>query len=524
MSTAVADFEFEIGARLGRGDFAGAQAAAAICRGEWPSHPAGWLLGSIAALLAGEKETALALVDQCLGMNPRDVRCLIQKTECLMALGRRNDALSAAAAAGECAGPNAAALDAVGEFLVLAREHTRALEIYDRAVAAAPSDPSVLAKRAAVHTYLGHFDRAEADLARVLAISPFDAEAMRAAADLRRQTRDANRISDMHAALAAAPPGAEDAARLNFGLAKSYEDLGEYESSWRHLEAGNRIERARLQYHAETDRAAIEAIIRAFPSAEPAKPGGASESPIFIVGLPRTGTTLVERIIGSHSAVYSAGELSALSEAIGCCIDRASTAKPRNWIEYAEALGELDGASIRSEYLLQSQARRGELPRFSDKQPLNFLYCGLIFRAFPNARVVHLTRHPLATCYAIYKTLFRGTYPFAYDLAELGEFYVNYRKLMAHWHSVLPGRMLDVAYEEVVRAQRPTTERMLAYLDLPFEEGCLDFHLNPAPVATASTVQVRQPLYDSSLIQWRHYIAQLAPLRARLESAGISID
>jgi tetratricopeptide (TPR) repeat protein len=520
----VAEFQSEIGARMGRGDFAGAQAAAAICRAEWPSHSAGWLLGSIAALLADEKETAYALIDACLIANPRDVQCLIQKAECLMALGRRTDASLAAAAAGDCAGSNPAALDAVGEFLVLAREHPRALEIYERAVAAAPCDASILAKRAAVHTYLGHFDRAEADFARLLAISPFDAEALRAAADLRRQTRDANRIDAMQAALAAAPPGGDDAVRLNFGLAKSYEDLGEYESSWRHLEAGNRIERARIQYHAETDRLAIEAIVRAFPAAEAADRDGTSDSPIFIVGLPRTGTTLVERILGSHSAVYSAGELSALSEAIGCCIDRASALKPRDWIEYAGVLGELDGASLRREYLLRSQARRGDRPRFSDKQPLNFLYCGLIFRAFPNARIVHLTRHPLATCYAIYKTLFGGTYPFAYDLAELGEFYLNYRKLMTHWHRVLPGRILDVAYEDVVTAQRATTERMLAYLDLPFEQGCLDFHLNPAPVATASTVQVRQRLYDSSLNQWQNHAAPLEPLRARFQSAGIRID
>jgi hypothetical protein len=116
------------------------------------------------------------------------------------------------------------------------------------------------------------------------------------------------------------------------------------------------------------------------------------------------------------------------------------------------------------------------------------------------------------------------TYPFAYDLAELGDFYIGYRKLMAHWHRVLPGRLLELPYEEVVNAQEQATRRLLKYLDLPFEEACLDFHLNPNPTSTASRVQVRQPLYKSSLEQWRHYAAELAPLRARLEAAGIPVE
>ena len=155
---------------------------------------------------------------------------------------------------------------------------------------------------------------------------------------------------------------------------------------------------------------------------------------------------------------------------------------------------------------------------------MNFYYCALILRAFPKARIVHLTRHPLAACYAIFKTRFRNAYPFSYDLDELGNFYIGYRKLMAHWHQVLPGRILDIAYEDVVTAQKATTQRLLEYLELPFEEACLSFHMNQAPTRTASSVQVRQPLYQSSLQQWQNFAAQLSPLRARLEAAGIPID
>jgi hypothetical protein len=187
-------------------------------------------------------------------------------------------------------------------------------------------------------------------------------------------------------------------------------------------------------------------------------------------------------------------------------------------------MGSLDGKAIASEYLQRARARRGDRPRFSDKAPANFFYCALIFRAFPNARIVHLTRHPMATGYAIFKTRFAGGYPFAYDLRELGAFFANYRRLMAHWHRILPGRILDLPYEQVVTDQEATTRRLLDYLGLPFEAACLDFHMNPDATSTASSVQVRQPLYDSSLELWRHYTKELEPLREALSAGGVPAE
>lgn len=526
-SPTLSDYQQEIAARMARSDFAGAAAAAASCRSAWPSDRAGWLLGSIAALLDEKKEVALALMEERLATDPGDVRCLIQKAECLMSLGQRPAALAAADAAVDAASASAdqvpAALNAVGEFLVFAREHSRALEVYDRAVAAAPGDPAILAKRAVLHGFLGHFDLAGLDYENVLVLSPGDADALKALADLRAQTSDRNVIAAMQAAVAAAPAGSRDIATLHFGLAKSYEDLGDYASSWSHLSAANRLERERIQYQSETDRIAIDRLIAGFPAIEPVGADTTGERPIFIVGLPRSGTTLVERIIGSHSAVHSAGELTALSEAVGVAVMRAAP-QSRNWLDYAAALGGLHGESIAREYLARSLTQRGDRPRFSDKNPLNFFYCALILRAFPRAHIVHLTRQPLAACYAIYKTRFDSAFPFAYDLRELGDFYVGYRRLMAHWHRVAPGRILDIAYEDVVSAQEPTTRRLLEHLELPFESACLEFHRNPDSVTTASSVQVRQPLYDSSLHQWRHFAEDLAPLRSRLEIAGIPLD
>jgi tetratricopeptide (TPR) repeat protein len=398
------------------------------------------------------------------------------------------------------------------------------LEVYDRAVAAAPRDPAIIGKRAEVHRFLGNFDLAASDHEAVLRLSPTNPDALRGLAELRKQSADHNSVAAMETALAGAPAGSDDITTLHYGLAKSYEDLGEYAASWRHVSAANKLQRARFQYDAAHERAVIDRIIAGFPAAEPVAEDSTGEQPIFIVGLPRTGTTLVERILGNHSQVHSAGELQALSEAIGTAVDAQAPQLTEGWLGYASELGGLDGKRIAREYLARSRSRRGDKPRFSDKQTANFFYCALILRAFPKARIVHLTRHPIAACYAIYKTRFYGTFPFGNDLSDLGDFYVDYRRLMAHWHRILPGRILDVAYEDVVTSLEGSTRRLLDYVGVPFEPACLEFHRNPAATMTASSVQVRRPIYDSSLQQWQNYAAELAPLGARLEAAGIKFD
>ena len=521
-SPSLTQFQYEIGACMGRGDLAGAAQAAAGCRAAWPSDRTGWLLGSIAALLEEKKELAFALIEQRLATDPADVQCLLQKAECLLALGARAPALAAAHAAARSA-VEIPALDAVGEFFAHAADHRAALEIYDRAVAAAPQDPTLRAKRGDVHRSLGNIDRAASDYEAVLLIAPSAPEALKGLVELRRQSIEHNSIAALEAALASAPARSTHAAILHFGLAKSRQDLRDHAASWRHLSAGNAIERAQIQYEPALDRAVIEQIIAAFPGPEAARLDTTGESPIFIVGLPRCGSTLVDRIIGSHSEVHSAGEITALPEAIDSAVERAGPRSP-GASAYIAAQRDLDAKIIADEYLARARTQRGERARFTDKLLTNFLYCALILRAFPRARIVHLSRHPLAACYAIYRTRFNGTYPFAYDLSEIAEFYVGYRRLMAHWHQVLPQRIFDLTYEEIVTGLEPATRRLLDYLDLPFEAGCLEFQRNPAPVTTLSSAQVRQPLYDSGLHMWQHYATQLAPLRARLETAGIPID
>jgi hypothetical protein len=277
-----------------------------------------------------------------------------------------------------------------------------------------------------------------------------------------------------------------------------------------------------LQYDVRYDVDTVDWIIRAFPQA-PAEPIRAcpSNEPIFIVGLPRSGTTLVERILGSHSDVFAAGELNHFAAALVSGVLSRTGGRPLPRPELIAGSRELDFAALGADYLERTRPATSHRRRFTDKMPLNYLYCGLIRRALPNARIVHVRRHPMASCYAMFKTLFKDGYPFSYDLNEIAQYYVGYRRLMDHWRQSMPGAIHDISYERLVRDLEGESRRLLSACGLEWQDSCLEFHRNPTATTTASAAQVRRPLYDSSLAQWRHYEQQLEPLRARLLAAGI---
>jgi tetratricopeptide (TPR) repeat protein len=529
-----AAFEQEIGSHLSRGDLAAAGAAAAACRAAWPEARAGWLFGSIIALMETDCATALAFIEERLRREPADVQCLLQKAECLLAQGEHAAAVAAADAAVAHSQQDPATLDALAEFFGHAGEHRRALGALELALTGPVTDPNqratLLVRSATEHRVLGELELARKSYEAVLAIDTVAPQALKGLADLGRQTPERNWIAPMERALQLLPPASTHAAVVHFGLAKSYEDLGDFRRSWEHVTAANRVERAFIRYDSKTDTGLMQAMEEAFaaqeaPQSVPA--ASVAESPIFIVGLPRSGTTMVERILSSHPQVHAGGELTAIADTILTLTHRQGAA-PADARGTALQIAALDPGTIAAEYLARTRPFRREGKRWTDKQLTNFLYVPLLLRAFPGARIVHLTRHPLASCYAIYRTQFNtqfnGSYPFAYDLMEIAEFYVAYRRLMAHWHRVLPGRILDVAYEDLVTELEPTVRRLLDHAGLPFDPACLQFHRNPAPVLTASSVQVRQPLYDSSLQRWKHYAEGLAPVRTRLEAAGIAIE
>jgi Sulfotransferase family/Tetratricopeptide repeat len=473
---------------------------------------------------AGQWRAALEIVERLLGLEPHSAALWLQKAQCLMGLGMRAESLIAAQAA-ERSAPNDAALrDAAGTLYSFGNDHRRALNSYDAAVTLMPSHAQYLYNRASVRRFLGELAGAEQDYDAAIALQPKDYEAFKNRTDLRTQTAARNHIAELEQLAAAGIADWRGEVQVRYSLAKEYEDLGRHAESFEQLTRGAHKRREHMRYDVATDVATVQWIMEAFPtvSATPAQ-NACEDAPIFVIGLPRSGTTLVERILSSHSTVFPAGELDAFALSIVEGVRRHSGRQSMPRQELVLQSANLDFAALGREYMQRAYAATIGSGRFIDKMPLNYLYCGLIRRALPQAKLVHLTRHPMAVCYAMYKTLFKDGYPFSYELGEIAQYYIGYRRLMAHWQAILPDAVYSLSYEALVADQLGETRKVLQFCGLPWEEACAQFHENPAPSTTASAAQVRRPIYDSSLSQWRHYEAQLAGLRAQLEAAGIDV-
>jgi tetratricopeptide (TPR) repeat protein len=456
---------------------------------------------------------------------PQNPHLLLKRAERLLALGESCQARETAAVARASAPPDPRLLDAIGHVLSRAGDHPGALAAYEQAIALAPQEPHFRFNRATIRRYLGDLEGAEADYDRVLELKAHDYEAQLNRSELRTQTPERNHIAALEALLAGQRADWRGEVALRYALAKEYEDLGQHERSFAHLFRGARLRREHLRYDIEKDVATAEWIRQAYPnvtgraSAEARLPG-----PIFIVGLPRSGSSLVERILGCHSKVRAGGELPQFSLALVSAVNRMTGGAPRTREEVVTQSALLDFPALGQDYSARVRASGIDGACFTDKMPLNYLYCGLIRRALPNARIIHVRRHPMAACYAIYKRLFQDGYPFSYDLEELGRYYVSYRRLMRHWAETLPGSIHELRYEDFVANQRGETLRLLEFCGLDWEDTCGDFLNNTAPITTASAVQVRSRLHDGSVSQWRNYRNQLSPLELQLRAAGFGDD
>src|SRR5215469_14420076 len=482
----------------------------------WPLH----------AGVRADAADALERIGRMLLAEPLNAHLLVQRAQCLLALGRLTQACESAHAAQRTRPTDSVVLDAIGSVFSRASDQTRALTAYDQAVALAPGEPHFRFNRATVRRFLGDLEGAEADYDRVIELRRHDYEAYLNRSELRPQTRERNHVAELERLLGKGRAGWSGEVALRYALAKEYEDLGEYERSFAHLERGAKLRRQHLHYDVSRDVATVEWIIQAYPQTADIhlSPQASAAAPIFIVGLPRSGSTLVERILAGHSNVRPGGELPHFAGSLVEAVNRLSGKKPLARHELVAQSAHVDFAAVGRDYLARVRAQGLDADRFTDKMPLNYLYCGLIRRALPHARIVHVTRHPMAACYAICKTRFQDGYPFSYDLEELGRYYIAYRRLMRHWEKALPGAIHELRYEDLVRDLPGVTRRLLEFCGLDWQENCSDFHNNTAPTTTASASQVRRPLYDTSVSQWRHYRNQLASLEKLLRAAGVADD
>lgn len=324
---------------------------------------------------------------------------------------------------------------------------------------------------------------------------------------------------DLRPKVARMPPLAQ--ARHGFALGKMLEDAGRYDEAFAAYAAGNRARASQFVLDESGEDELLQRTREVFDAAlltrGRAQPASADRVPVFVVGMPRSGTTLIEQILATHPDVHGAGEVSDLWDVL---LARIGT--PDAWPECARAFSDADWRTLGAAYLDRAWRVAPQATHVVNKMPLNYRYAGLIRMMLPQARIIHARRNPLDTCWSCYTRLFDGdNLAYTYDLGSLGRYYVRYAGLMRHWRNVLPPEvMLEVAYEDLVTATEAVTRRMLAFAGLPWDPRCLDFHRNPRVVDTASRAQVRRPVYASSVGRWQHFASHLQPLRDALARTG----
>jgi tetratricopeptide (TPR) repeat protein len=361
---------------------------------------------------------------------------------------------------------------------------------------------------------LGRFEEAERAFERALELSPREASVHLNLANMGRFKADDRRLPDLQKLLSEVESlDVDNQIAAHFAMGKALGDLGQYQDAFRHLLKGNALKRRNIVYD-EPQRLAMFENIRTTFSQDFMKArsgGGTSWSPIFIVGMPRSGTTLLEQVLASHSKVFGAGELETFKEAIAECASSQGILPA--YPALVEALSQDQIRQLGEIYTTRVRARAPEAEWIVDKMPLNFVFAGLIHLALPNARFINIRRDPLDTCVSCFSLLFTGSQPFAYDLAELGRYYRGYEAVMEHWHKVLPpGVMIDAQYEDLVDDLEGAARRVLRHCDLDWEDACRDFHDTKRAVRTASLMQVREPVYRRSIGTWRRYAEFLEPL------------
>ncbi|HET7673934.1 MAG TPA: sulfotransferase [Gammaproteobacteria bacterium] len=361
----------------------------------------------------------------------------------------------------------------------------------------------------------GEFDAAAEQYRKAIAINPRNCQPHFNLTTVRRMARDdaeLQALEKLHDNIAKL--SRDDAVLLEFALGKAYEDIGEYDRAFERFTAGNRLKRESMPYSSERQAAFFEDMCRVFDAGmfeRHSEAGSDSTVPIFILGLSRSGTTLIEQIIASHPQVHGAGEVKALYQSIDVL-----TQGVVEDVDVPGQLERLDDAQLRQigdDYLRRLQALAPDSPHITDKLPGNVVMTGLIHTLFPRAPLIFVRRDPIDTCVSCFNRLFTVGHHFSYDLADMGTFYVMYDKLMRHWLEVLPeGRALEVRYEDVVEDFETQARRIIEYCGLPWDDACLRFHENSSRVRTASLYQVRQPIYKSSVERWRRYEKHLGPL------------
>jgi len=483
--------------------------------------PAHFLVGLV-ALEAQQRKTAFSAFQSVVKLDRNHAPAWAHLARLYMSEGQVNLADAALRETLRIKPDDPLVLDLIGTTLALMGEQAAAGTFFARVNKQRPNHLPFMLNLANNLVYQGESGPADAVFNAIIKLHTDSPQAHWGLSSSTRAV-DSSHIDQMETLQAKHAQQPRSRAFYLYAIGKECEDLQLWDRAFEAFSEGAAARRSTIEYDEQAEIAMFDYLESHYTPAwfDSIADGNPDASPIFVLGQPRTGTTLVERIITSHSQVSSAGEL----QQFGLALRRLSNYRdPRRFsAELFSAAQELDPAKIAGMYLQTTSKMRGVTPRYVDKLPQNFLMIPLILKALPNAKIVHLVRDPMDACFASFKQLFADAYLHSYDQLEMARHHARYRKMMAVWRQRFPGRFYDISYEDTARNLEPNARALLDYLELPWEDACLDFHQHDGAVATASAVQVREPAHTRSIGRWRRYETQLQPMVKALEKSGIRI-
>ncbi len=494
-----------------------------------PDDPVGTRLLGELAWRRGDMTEALQLVGRAVTLAPGFDLARDFLVRLLMQVNRLPDALIHAELLAQSPVAGSGADLVLASVLVRLGDQQRARSIYVRLLEAQPDQPLLWQNLGHVLKTLGEQGEAIAAYRAAVMRQSTLGEAWWSLANLKTVKLGADDIACMEEALstlAGEEDREEDVFHLHFSLGKAYEDAGDAAKSFGHYDKGNRLRRTLVRYDADELSAEAGVAAATFTSAFIAQMGEGgcpAEDPIFIVGLPRSGSTLVEQILSSHSMIEGTMELSEMMVMASRLQSRVDEGEFADFAAMVRSLGPAERRRLGEEYIERTRVhRKTDRPHFTDKMPNNWQHTGLIRLILPNAKIVDARRHPMSCCFSGWKQHFARGQTFTYDLTETGRYYRDYVRLMAHYDAAAPGAVHRVIYERMVAETESEVRSLLAYLGLPFEEGCLEFHRNTRAVRTASSEQVRQPIYTDAVEHWKAFAPWLGPLEEALGDVATS--
>lgn len=485
------------------------------------SADAPFLMG-LAQKAANRHEAAADYFERAMGLDDTRHDAAIERAFQLTHLQRYADAKDLLKASLGGLADSAHYMDLGGSAYFAMSLYDAAWPCFETAVQLQPSVDAYQIHRAECAVYVGHIDIAQQIYSRLLKKQPRNQRYHFEFAQLQTASDDRH-IKQMQKLLRKLKQTPANAIYLYYALGKEMEDLKRWREAFEYYAAGgNAVKSIATGYRVQDDVSVIDAVVETCSAdwiQTVAASANSGPTPIFIVGLPRTGTTLTDRILSSHSQVQSAGESQLLQMVL------RNGARAGNQVgmnaELIRLAARREPASVAAAYRQAMDHKIGDKAFFIEKLPENILYLGFIAKAWPDARIVHLRRHPLDACFAMFK---QSYFRFAYSLQDLAAYYVAYDRLTKHWREVLGERVVELQYEELVADLEGQTRRMLDKLGLVFETECLDMSSNVTPVATASSVQVREGVHTRSVAKWKHFERQLEPLRDALRAGGVDVD